>query len=168
LKIFLAVGCWLVVLEVGLDGLVLLVELGEIRDDVLDYVGMWERIDLGFLLRVGGDSAQAGQGVYTIDVHRTASADTLSATPSESQGRIDFILDSDQSIQHHGSRLVQVQSVALHARLGGRLVGIPSVDVKGLDLCLRVVCRFFDRGTLGSRYSTLLRNIGYRCEAAER
>jgi hypothetical protein len=35
-----------VALEVRLDRLVLLVEVGEIRDEVLDHVGMRERVDL--------------------------------------------------------------------------------------------------------------------------
>jgi hypothetical protein len=97
-----------------------------------------ERVDLGFLLGVGWDAAQASQRVDTINVHRTASADTLSARPSEGQGRVDLILDSDQSIQHHRSSLVQIQGITLHARLGGWLVGVPSVDVEGLGLCLRI------------------------------
>ena len=46
---FSAVGCRLGLLEVGLDGFVLLVELREVRHEVLDHVGMWERIDAGFL-----------------------------------------------------------------------------------------------------------------------
>lgn len=39
-------------LEVWLDGLVLLVEVGEIGDDVLDDVGVWEWVDLGFVFGV--------------------------------------------------------------------------------------------------------------------
>ena len=44
-------------LEVGLDGLVLLVELREVRDDVFYDVGVGERVDLRFLLGVGWDAA---------------------------------------------------------------------------------------------------------------
>jgi len=65
-------------LEVGLDGFVLFVELGEVGDDVFDDVGVGERVDLGFLLGVGWDAAQASQCVDTINVHRTASADSFS------------------------------------------------------------------------------------------
>jgi len=124
----------LVALEVGLDRLVLLVELGEVGYEVLDDVGVWERVDARLSLGVGWDAAQAGQSVDTVDVHRAAAADTLSAAPSESQGRVDLVLDSDQSIQHHGTRLVQVEGVALHPWLGCWLVWVPSVDVEGLDL----------------------------------
>ena len=38
-------------MEVGLDGFVLFVELGEVGDEVADDVGVRERIDAGF---VGG------------------------------------------------------------------------------------------------------------------
>lgn len=44
-------------LEIWLDGLVLLVELCQVRYNVLDNVGMWQRIDLSLLLRIGRDSA---------------------------------------------------------------------------------------------------------------
>jgi hypothetical protein len=57
LEIFLSVGCWSGVLQIWLDGFILLVELGEIGDDVFDDVGMGERVDLGFLLGVGWYSA---------------------------------------------------------------------------------------------------------------
>lgn len=44
-------------LEVWLDGFVLLVKVGKIRDDILDDVGVRERIDLCLLFCVDGDSA---------------------------------------------------------------------------------------------------------------
>jgi hypothetical protein len=57
LEIFLSVGCRSRVLQIGLNGFILLVELGEIGDDVFDDVGVGERVDLGLLLGVGWDSA---------------------------------------------------------------------------------------------------------------
>jgi hypothetical protein len=57
LQVLLAVGRRGGVLQVRLDGLVLLVEVGQVGHDVLDDVGVRERVDLGFLLGVGGDSA---------------------------------------------------------------------------------------------------------------
>jgi hypothetical protein len=44
------------VLQVGLDGFVLFVELGQVGDDVFYDVGVWQRVDFRFLLRVGGDT----------------------------------------------------------------------------------------------------------------
>jgi hypothetical protein len=128
LEIFLSVGCWSRVLQIGFDGFVLLVELGEIGDDVFDDVGVGERVDLGFLLGVGWDSAcpslsahiqntsdnrirasidtrgnegkegrhtQARQCINTINIHRATPANAFSATPSECQGRVDLVLDSN-------------------------------------------------------------------------
>ena len=43
-------------LEIGLDGFVLLVELREIRNDVLYNVGVGERVDFGFGFGVGWDA----------------------------------------------------------------------------------------------------------------
>lgn len=54
---------------------------------------------------------QTGESVDTVNVHRTATADTLAATPSEGQSRVDLVLDTDERIQHHGSGLVQVELV---------------------------------------------------------
>jgi len=105
------------VLEVGLDGFVLLVEIGEVRDNVFYDIGVGEWVDFGFFLGVSGDAAQASKSIDTINVHGTASTDTLSATSSKGQGGINLILDSYQSIQHHRTRLVQIQRICLHVRL---------------------------------------------------
>jgi hypothetical protein len=53
-------------LEIGLDGFVLLVELGEVGDDVFDDVGVGEGVDLGFLLGVSGDAAYV---ISVLDQH---------------------------------------------------------------------------------------------------
>lgn len=84
--------------------------------------------------RKGASShTQASQRVHPVDVHGAATADTLSATPAESQGGVQLVLDADQGVENHGSGLVQVELVSLHARLLGRLVGIPPVNLEGLD-----------------------------------
>jgi hypothetical protein len=44
-------------LQEGLDGLVLLVELGKIGDEILDDVGVRKRVDAGLGLCVGRDAA---------------------------------------------------------------------------------------------------------------
>lgn len=54
---------------------------------------------------------KAGQCVHTVDVHGAAPADALAATPPEGQGRVDFVLDPDERIEHHGARLVQIERV---------------------------------------------------------
>ena len=49
--------CWGVALQVRLDRLVLLVELGEVGHQVLDDVGVRERVDLHLGAVLGGDAA---------------------------------------------------------------------------------------------------------------
>ena len=114
-----------------------------------------------------GKHTQTSQRVDTIDVHRTASADALSATPSEGKGRINLILNPNQGIQHHRSCLIQIQRIALHAWLRGWLIGIPAVDMERLDFCLRTWNRLFDSACLGGRYCTTCRAARYGCETAE-
>lgn len=48
---------WRVALEVGLNRLVLLVELGQVGDEVLNDVGVRERVDARLLLLLSGDAA---------------------------------------------------------------------------------------------------------------
>lgn len=130
LKTILGLG---VTLQVRLDGLVLLVEVGQIGDQVLDDIGVRQRVDTRLLLGVGGNTAQASQSVDSINVHGAATADTLSATSPESQGGVDLVLDSDERIQHHRAGLVQIQAVGLHLGLLGGLVGVPAIDMELLD-----------------------------------
>lgn len=68
------------------------------------------------------------KGVLSVDVHGTASANTFTAASSESERRVDLVLDSDQGIQNHGSSLVKINCIVLHSRflLGG--VGVPSIN----------------------------------------
>jgi hypothetical protein len=85
LEIFLAVGCWSRVLQIGLDGFILLVELRQVGDDVFDDVGVGERIDLGFLLGVGWDSACSSLSAH---IHKTPdSASMPQLTPGVMRGR---------------------------------------------------------------------------------
>ena len=72
------------------------------------------------------------QCVDSVNVHGAASANTLTTTPPKGQSRVHLVLNPDECIQHHGSGLVQVQSVRLHLGLGCGLVRIPAVDVESL------------------------------------
>jgi len=74
-----------VALEVGLDGLVLLVELGQVGHEVLDDVGVRERVDARLLLGLSGNAAcrDVLARVFIIirtvwDVHKHASVLTPS------------------------------------------------------------------------------------------
>lgn len=129
-----------IALQVGLNGFVLLVKVRQVGDQILDNVGVGERVDLDIGGRLGGNSAQACQGVLAVDVHGTASTNTLSATPSEGQRRIDLVLDLDQGVQDHRASLVEVNGVGLKPGLLGRGVGIPSVDLERLGIGLLLLC----------------------------
>lgn len=124
----------------------------QIRHKILDDVGVRQRIDARLLGGIRGNAAysrlsvsfqflqnslshtQASKGVDSVNVHRTATADALSATPAERQRRVNLVLDSDQRIQHHGASLVQIERVRLHLGLLLRLIRVPSVDVESLGL----------------------------------
>lgn len=77
---------------------------------------------------------QAGEGVGAVDVHGARTADTLTARAAEGKGRVELILDADEGVEDHGTGLVEIEGVALHARLLGRGVGVPAVDLEGLEL----------------------------------
>lgn len=61
---------------------------------------MWQRIDLRILRCVSVNAAQAGEGVLAVDVHGARAADTFSAGASESERRVDFVLDFDESVEN--------------------------------------------------------------------
>lgn len=46
-----------VALQIGLDRLVLLVEVGQVRDEILDDVGVRQRVELDFGSALSGNSA---------------------------------------------------------------------------------------------------------------
>lgn len=115
----------------------MLVEERHVRNEVLDDIHVGKGVDARLLGCVRGDTAQAGQGVDTVDVHGAATANALTTTPPEGQGRVDLVLDANERVQHHGSGLVQVERVRLHLGLRCWLIRVPSVDVEGL--CLRIL-----------------------------
>jgi len=101
-----------------------------------------------FLLFVLIFLTEASQSIDPINVHSAATTNTLSATPSEGQSRVNLVLDSNQRIQHHGPSLIQIQCVRLHARLRRRLIWVPSVDVESLGLRIFRGCGVFDGACL--------------------
>jgi hypothetical protein len=79
-------------LQPWLDGLVLVVEVGQVGHQVLHDEHVGQRVDLGRLAALV-DEAQAGQGVAAVDVHGTGAADALAARTAKSQRRILLVLD---------------------------------------------------------------------------
>mmetsp|Transcript_64043 Transcript_64043/g.208959 ORF Transcript_64043/g.208959 Transcript_64043/m.208959 type:complete len:249 (+) Transcript_64043:71-817(+) len=73
-----ALGLRVLAFEPGLNGLVLVVEIGEVRHQVLDDIGMGQRLDLdGRGIRL--DEEQAREAVLAVDVHGAGAADTFAA-----------------------------------------------------------------------------------------
>lgn len=138
-------------LQIRLNRAILLIELRKIRHEILNHIRMRQRIDPGRLLRIRRDATQTSQRVDPVNVHRARPADALPAAPPERQRRVDLVLDPDQRVQHHGAGFVQVERVGLHPWLLGRLVGVPAVDVEGLDLGAFLGGGLFDCGGLGFR-----------------
>lgn len=125
------------------------------RDSALVSVGMRPGWRVSRVVESGrrgrSKRTQAGKGVDTVNVHGAGTADALSARASEGQSGVELVLDADQGVEHHGTRLVQVERVALHARLVAGGVGVPSVDVERLDLAVGVLCGLLDRRRLVGR-----------------
>ena len=92
------------------------------------------------------EHTQASQRVDPINVHGTTPTDALPTTPPECQGWIHLILDSYQRIQHHRSRLVQVQCVGLHFGFLARGIRRPAIDVESLCSGLCRLSGFVDGG----------------------
>ena len=103
-------------LQVWLNAAVLLVEQRQVGDQVLHNMHVRERVNLA-VAAVTVDTAQAGEGVDTINVHGAATANTLTARTAESEGRVKLVLDLQKSIENHGAGLVQINLVALHVGL---------------------------------------------------
>lgn len=133
----------LLLLQPWLDGLVLSIKVGHIWHQVLYNVHVWEWVDLADLAAVLVDSRKASQVVLAIDIHRAATANSLSAGSSKTQSRVLLILDLDKCIQNHlTGHLVQVNLVLLHDwRLS--VIGIPSVDLEGFGSAARGSSRDF-------------------------
>jgi len=122
-----------VALEPWLDRLVLVVEICEIRHEILDHIRVWERLDLdGFWARL--NVHQASEAILTLDVHGTGSTDALTARSAKGKGGIYLILDLDQGIEDHRTTLVEINVVFLHEWFC-LLLGVIPVDLESLHIC---------------------------------
>mmetsp|Transcript_36047 Transcript_36047/g.72560 ORF Transcript_36047/g.72560 Transcript_36047/m.72560 type:complete len:255 (-) Transcript_36047:112-876(-) len=113
-------------LQPRLDRLVLIVEVGEVRHQVLHHVGVGQRLNLD-CLRARLDVEQAGQAVLPIDVHGARAADALAAGAAERQRGVDLVLDLDEGVQDHGAARLEIDGVLLQVWLG-HLVRVVAVD----------------------------------------
>lgn len=154
LEVFLAIGREFSSLKVGLNRLVLLVEMGQVRNQITNNIHVRQRINLLGLGEGGVDAAKTGKGVVTVNVHGTGTANTFTARTSESEGGILLILNLEQSVQNHRTAVVQVDVVCLELRLLFRLIRVPSVDLELFDtrsLGGRCGCQAADKRSLGCK-----------------
>jgi len=119
-------------LEIWLDLFVLRVEIRHVWYEIFDDVHMGQGINLGGLRGVGFDSAETGEGVGAVDVHRATAANPLPARSPESQRRVQLVLDLDQTIQHHRTASVEIDFIGLLVGLLSRNVRIPSINIEFL------------------------------------
>ena len=101
----------------------------QIRDEVLDHRHVRQRIDrhIAFDLII---TLQAREGIGTVDIHRTATANALAAGTTESQRRIDLVLDLDQRVQNHRPAAVHVDFIGVDTRIAAA-IRIVAVDLEG-------------------------------------
>jgi len=74
-----------------------------------------------------GKGRDAGQAVEAVDVHGVGAAYPFPAGAAEAQGVV-LVLEQQQGVQQHHVAGLDIQLVALHARLG---VGVGVVAVDG-------------------------------------
>jgi hypothetical protein len=74
----LAVSWRIVILKVGLDGLVLLVEQSEVGDEVLHNIHVGKRVNLCVLILSAVDATEARESILAVYVHRARATNTLS------------------------------------------------------------------------------------------
>jgi len=106
----LALGLGGLLLQEGLNRLVLGVELGQIGNKILDNVGVGQGINLGGLA-INLNLANTGEGVGTANVHGAGTANTLTAGATEGEGGVDLVLDLDEGIEDHGAAVVHVNLI---------------------------------------------------------
>mmetsp|Transcript_109657 Transcript_109657/g.224062 ORF Transcript_109657/g.224062 Transcript_109657/m.224062 type:complete len:249 (+) Transcript_109657:334-1080(+) len=124
----LTLGLHILTLQPRLNGLVLVVEVCQVGNEILNHVRVGQGLDLDGLL-AGLDVEKASEAILSADVHGARAADALPAGPPERQRGVHLVLDLDEGIENHGAASFQVDGVLLEPRLGHR-VRIVSVDAE--------------------------------------
>lgn len=80
-------------LQPRLNALVLIIEIAHVRHQILNHVHVRERIDLDGIGGILVDETKTRQCVFAINVHRTTSANALSARTTKCKCGVLFVLD---------------------------------------------------------------------------
>src|ERR1700677_2016098 len=139
-------------LQPRLHGRVLRVEVGQIRDEILDDRHVGQRIDPDVALHLRA-SADAGKAVLAVDIHGARAANPFTAGAPEAQAGVDLVLDLDERVQNHGAATVHVDLVGIEPRIL-RGVGVIAVDLEhpyvfGVGSRLEYLPVLADLGILG-------------------
>lgn len=119
-------------LEPRLNGAILFVEIIHVRNQILDDVHVGQRINLGRFRSRRINFADTSQSVDTSNVHGAGATDSLSTRSAESQSWIHFVLDLNESIEDHGTAILQVHGIFFHFRFLSLLLRIPSINGESL------------------------------------
>lgn len=128
--------------EVGLDGLILIVKVTHVYDQIFLYVHKHERGHCGRVKVVLRYSRDASKVVSTIDVHATGATDAFPATPSERQRGINLIFDKNKYVEKHRPTLVQIHVVRQKVSLIIWVSWIRPIHVYPLHLGLSHLIQF--------------------------
>src|SRR6185369_16014735 len=118
-------------LQPRLDRRILRISVREVGNEILHYLHVRQRRDLDLALDLR-NCGGAGEAVSSVHVHRTASANPLAAGTAEGQGGVDLVLDLDQSVEDHWPAFVEVDRVAVEARVRSA-VRIVAIDFERLE-----------------------------------
>src|SRR5690606_36088233 len=114
-----------------LDRAQLRVAGGEIGDESLNHGRTRQRIDpeqaAALARRLG-----AGERVGSVDIHGARAAHTLTAGAAEGQGRVDLVLDPDETVEYHRRAIFEIDEIGIDARIA-LLIGIVAVDLEFAD-----------------------------------
>jgi len=112
-------------LQPGLNTLVLVVEIGKVRHQILHDVSVGQRKD-GDRLVGRLDVGEAGEGVGTVDVDGAGPANALAAGTTQGECGVHVVFDVQQGIQNHGTALLELDVVGLQR---GLLLGLGIITI---------------------------------------
>ena len=115
-------------LKPGHDRGMLGIEMRQVWDQILYNRHMRQRIDLHIPLDLI-HAIDTGQRIHPVNIHRTGATNPLPAGPAKGQGRINFTLDLDQSIQNHRAACVHIYEIGIHLR-GFAIIRVPAINLE--------------------------------------
>ncbi len=104
------------------------VEIGEVRHKILHHRHMRQRVNLDGTLDVV-HALGAGKRVCAVDIHGAGTANAFTARTAQRQGRVNLVLDIEQTVQNHRTAIVAIDIIGVDARIGV-VVRRPAIDTE--------------------------------------